>query len=300
MVPDSAGVGAGAGAGAGGFEGLVAAPKSAVRPTSSPPDGIRTVARIPDSASATRLVLVRHGEAECNVSGVCGGIKGCTGLTAKGVAQVTALADRLERTGELAGADALYASVLPRAIETAELLAPALRPIGADDADGADGADGGGATFGSIPAVITECGLCELHPGDADGLTWEEFSARYSGPDWDDHPDHPIAPGGESWTGFVLRVADALEAVAARHPGSLVVVACHAGVIEASLLSMLPLVDGRAGARLQLRTQHASLTTWEVEQGRWRLLGYNDASHLIPSRPTGSVTAPDPMVAHRA
>ena len=280
MVPDPGG--------AGGFEGLVAAPKSADRPTSSPPDGIRTVARVPAAASTTRLVLVRHGEAECNVSGVCGGIKGCTGLTAKGVGQVTALADRLERTGELAGAVALYASVLPRAIETAELLAPALRPIGADGA------------FGSIPTVITECGLCELHPGDADGLTWEEFSARYSGPDWDDHPDHPIAPGGESWTGFVLRVADALEAVAARHPGSLVVVACHAGVIEASLLSMLPLVGGRAGARLQLRTQHASLTTWEVERGRWRLLGYNDASHLIPSRSSGSVTTPEPMVAHRA
>ncbi|HWE70994.1 MAG TPA: histidine phosphatase family protein [Acidimicrobiales bacterium] len=282
MVPDLAG--------AGGFEGLVAAPNSAGRPTNSPPDGIRTVARKPDAASATRLVLVRHGEAECNVSGICGGIKGCTGLTAKGVGQVTALADRLERTGELAGADALYASVLPRAIETAELLAPALRSIGVDGVDGVDG---------PIPAVITECGLCELHPGEADGLTWEEFSARYSGPDWDDHPDHPIAPGGESWTGFVLRVAGALEAVAARHPGSLVVVACHAGVIEASLLSMLPLVDGRAGARLQLRTQHASLTTWEVEQGRWRLLGYNDASHLAPPRPPGPMTSPEPMAAHR-
>jgi probable phosphoglycerate mutase len=280
MVPDRVG----------GFEGLVAAPNAAGRPTNSPPDGIRTVARRPDAASATRLVLVRHGEAECNVSGVCGGIKGCTGLTAKGVGQVTALADRLERTGELAGADALYASVLPRAIETAELLAPALRPIGVDGVNGVDG---------PIPGVITDCGLCELHPGDADGLTWEEFSARYSGPDWDDHPDHPIAPGGESWTGFVLRVADALEAVAARHPGSLVVVACHAGVIEASLLSMLPLVDGRAGARLQLRTQHASLTTWEVEQGRWRLLGYNDASHLVPPRPPGPMTSPEPMVAHR-
>ena len=47
---------------------------------------------------------------------------------------MTLLRDRLALTGELAGADALYASVLPRAIETAELLAPALV---ADDADGA-------------------------------------------------------------------------------------------------------------------------------------------------------------------
>ena len=68
--------------------------------------------------------------------------------------------------------------------------------------------------------------------------------------------------------------------MADRHPGELVVVACHAGVIEASLLALLPVVGGRQGARLQLRTQHASLTSWEVDDGRWRLLGYNDGAHL--------------------
>jgi probable phosphoglycerate mutase len=265
----------------GGFEGLVAAPTEL---TTAPPDGIRTMAPTGRSIT-TRLVLVRHGEAECNVSGICGGIKGCTGLTAEGVRQVKALGERLATTGELSGADALYASVLPRAIETAELLNPALGPIESD------------GSFGPAPTLHTDCGLCELHPGDADGLTWEEFSAQYSGPNWDEHPDQPIAPGGESWTGFVLRVAGALEDIVNRHPGGLVVVACHAGVIEASLLSMLPLVGGRAGARLQLRTQHASLTTWEVEEGRWRLLGYNDAGHLT-SR--GSAGLSSSMVAQQA
>jgi probable phosphoglycerate mutase len=282
-------MGKGAGGAGGGFDGLVAAPSAgavagADGVTTAPPDGIRTIAPTGRSIT-TRLVLVRHGEAECNVSGICGGIKGCTGLTAEGARQVTTLGQRLATTGELAGADALYASVLPRAIETAELLAPALGPIGSD------------GTFGPPPTLHTECGLCELHPGDADGLTWEQFSAQYSGPNWDEHPGQPIAPGGESWTGFVLRVADALDGVAARHPGGLVVVACHAGVIEASLLSMLPLVGGRTGARLQLRTQHASLTTWEVGEGRWRLLGYNDASHLTSRDPTGS---PHPRVAQQA
>jgi probable phosphoglycerate mutase len=274
-----------AGGGGGGFEGLVAAP---TEPTTAPPDGIRTMAPTGSTLTTTRLVLVRHGEAECNVSGICGGIKGCTGLTAEGVRQVTALGERLATTGELSGADALYASVLPRAVETAELLAPALGPSQAD------------GTFGPPPMLHAECGLCELHPGDADGLTWEEFSARYAGPNWDEHPDQPIAPGGESWTGFVLRVADSLEGIVHRHPGGLVVVACHAGVIEASLLSMLPLVGGRAGARLQLRTQHASLTTWEVEEGRWRLLAYNDASHLTSRQPSGPTGLSSAMVAQQA
>ena len=41
------------------------------------PDGIRTIGA--GSPSATRLVLIRHGEAVCNVSGVCGGPLGCRG-----------------------------------------------------------------------------------------------------------------------------------------------------------------------------------------------------------------------------
>jgi probable phosphoglycerate mutase len=216
-------------------------------------------------------VLVRHGEAVCNVSGVCGGPKGCTGLTEHGIDQVTMLRDRLAVTGELFGTGALYASVLPRAIQTAEILAPAL--VGGD---------------GPELTVITEYGLSELHPGEADGLTWAEFAERFGAIDWDEDPDQPIAPGGESWTGFVNRVADMLELVAARHPGQLVVVACHAGVIEASLLALLPVVGGRQGARLQLRTQHASLTSWEIDAGRWRLLGYNDGAHLLEGKLSGS------------
>jgi probable phosphoglycerate mutase len=208
------------------------------------------------------MVLVRHGEAVCNVSGVCGGRRGCEGLTERGRRQVIGLRDRLLATGELAGTDALYASVLPRAVETAELLAPALAVAGS----------------GRGPEVIEECGLCELHPGEADGLSWAEFTDRFGTLDWDTDPDQPIAPGGESWTGFVNRVAESLDLVAADHPGQLVVVACHAGVVEASLLAKLPVAGGLRGARLQLRTEHASMTTWEIDGDRWRLLGYNDGN----------------------
>ncbi len=239
----------------------------------SVPAGIRTIA--PSSPGATRIVLVRHGEAVCNVSGVCGGMVGCTGLTDLGRRQVSLLRDRLDLTGELAGADALYASLLPRAVETAELLAPALV---AADAVG---------DRSKPPRPVLECGLCELHPGQADGLTWGQYSERYGTLDWDADPHRPIAPGGESWTGFVRRVDGALDALAAAHPGQLVVVACHAGVIEASLLAKVPVVGGVDGARLQLSTRHASLTTWTVDAGRWRLLGYNDASHLALVESTG-------------
>jgi probable phosphoglycerate mutase len=250
----------------GGFDSLAGAGHQSV-PAPTVPAGIRTVP--PHSATATRLVLVRHGEAVCNVSGVCGGPIGCGGLTGLGRKQVGALRDRLMITGELAGTGALYASVLPRAIETAELVAPALA-----------GADADGRRRPSL-SVETDCLLCELHPGEADGLTWVEFTERFGDLDWDADPDRPIAPGGESWRGFVNRVAGALDTIVARHVGQLVVIACHAGVIEASLLAKMPVSGGLAGARMQLRTQHASMTTWEIEGGRWRLLGYNDAAHAL-------------------
>jgi 2,3-bisphosphoglycerate-dependent phosphoglycerate mutase len=238
-------------AAAGGFDGL-----SGARPF-RPPDGIATVPATGEDGGRIRVVLIRHGEAVCNVSGICGGEIGCTGLTQVGRAQVTALRDRLATTGELAGCDALYASVLPRARETAELLAPVL--------------------LGPADSIRVRGDLRELHPGEADGLTWSQFTERFGDPDWTVDPSCPIAPGGESWTGFVRRVADALDDLVAPHRGGLVAVACHAGVIEASLLSKLPVAGGLDGARLQLRTHHASMTTWEVDGADWRLLAYNDA-----------------------
>lgn len=220
----------------------------------TPPAGVRTVGTRPDEA--TRLVLVRHGQAACNVAGVIGGRHGCTGLSPVGVRESQALRDRLMTTGELDGVTAVYASTLARAHDTAAIVVPGLGDL----------------------AVEVDCDLCELHPGQADGLTWAEFAGRYGAPDWDTDPDVVLAPGGESWTGFVARVASALTGVARRHRGELVVVFCHAGVIEASMLAFLAGASDRR--RLKLRTAHTSLTEWELAVDGWRLLRYNDAAHL--------------------
>ena len=82
----------------------------------------------PPEEGATRIVLVRHGEAECNLNRVIGGVKGCTGLTALGRHQVAALADRLYESGELRQATALYSSVLPRADRDGRTVAARGRP----------------------------------------------------------------------------------------------------------------------------------------------------------------------------
>jgi probable phosphoglycerate mutase len=216
----------------------------------------------------TRLVLIRHGESRSTVDRVVGGHEGCGGLTDRGVLQAKALYERLARTGELNGAAVLLTSVLPRAIQTAEIIAPALGDLAAEQ----------------------RCELCEIHPGEADGLTWEEFGARYrpeglaSG-----NPYSPMAPEGESWAGFFVRVGEALLGAAADHPGQTVVVVCHGGVIEASFATLGALPLRRP---FDVRITNTSLTEWSYQSvdgdlgnaghrnARWRLDRFNDSAHL--------------------
>lgn len=172
-----------------------------------------------------------------------------------------ALADRLEGTGELGGTSTLYASALPRAIQTAELLSP---------------------TLGNL-RVVVDCELCELHPGASDGRSWADVAASGQVPDFATDPDQPFSSGGESWTTFLARARAALVALVGRHPGELVVVATHGGVVDGSLLSFLGIggVPGRAGSQGgALGAANASLTEWEHRSGSWRLLRYNDTAHL--------------------
>lgn len=213
----------------------------------------------PSIVAGTTLVLIRHGEAACNAEDFIGGHAGCRGLTAQGVAQARALAARLERTGELAQASALFTSVLPRAIETAEIVATALPA--------------------SLGVPEQRCELCERHPGEADGLTWAEYEARYSRSSLPgEDPDAPLSPGGETWAGFVARASAALVALALERPGELVVVIAHGGVVDSSMISFLGLPASSGGVRLY--AENTSISEWQHTGRTWRLVRYNDAAHL--------------------
>lgn len=216
-------------------------------------------------AQGTRLVIVRHGEAVCNVEEYIGGHESCRGLTAQGVRQAEALADRLERTGELAGATAFYTSILPRAVQTARIIAPAL---------------GRCSPAQRVPSFVETCALCERHPGEADGLSWSQYVERYGRRSLPgDEPEEPLSPGGESWAGFLDRASVALEQVAYDHPGELVVVVAHGGVVDSSMIRFLGLGDH--GNAVRLHPHHTSLTEWQHTGSKWRLVRYNDAAHLL-------------------
>lgn len=203
-----------------------------------------------------RLVLIRHGESEHSSRGVIAGVSGCTGLTARGFRQARALAERLDATGELRECDTLLCSPVLRARQTAEVLADAL----------------------SVGPIEEDCGLCEVHPGEADGLTWEAYRATHGGFDLVAAPGRPFAPAGESWSEFIERVRATPQRLAERFDGRTVVAVSHAGFVVVSFLVLFDVPRPGTGARLD--PVHTSLTEWDVSGGVWRLVRYNDASHL--------------------
>src|SRR4051812_10858766 len=182
----------------------------------------------------TRLLLVRHGESVAQVEGVIGGPKGCKGLSDLGRSQVERLAERWRRTGQRA--DVLVSSTLPRAIETAEILSPVL----------------------SIPFEQHE-GLCEIAPGECDGMSWSEFDHLFRGEDYRWSPHTPMAEGGEAWVEFMARVSRAIGEIVERHEGKTIVAAVHGGVIDGSMVHFLGLPDDAGNV---LASTNSSVTEW--------------------------------------
>jgi probable phosphoglycerate mutase len=205
------------------------------------------------------LLLVRHGDAYAGFYGVIAGPRGCAGLTERGRRQAAALRDHLATSGRVR-ADVLLSSVIPRAIETAEIIAPGL----------------GIATFGR------ECDLCEVHTGVADGLDWAEWGERYGSFDMEAEPDRIFAPEGESWNGFHERVQQVLDRLAQTYEGRTVVAVCHAGVIQASLRLLLGIDRPGTGTRVVPTNTGLTELAWEPRPGRWALHSFNETCHLLP------------------
>ncbi|HEV7133000.1 MAG TPA: histidine phosphatase family protein [Gaiellaceae bacterium] len=156
----------------------------------------------------TTLLLVRHGETDWNAEGR---LQGHTDrpLNDFGRRQAAALAERL--AGD--PIDAIYASDLSRARETAEIL---------------------GARLG-LPVVL-EPGLRERNWGTWEGLTGSERDrVEYIGEAPDEHAE---------------RVLAAVRAIAERHPHGRVLVVTHGGSlrrVQAAAYGMaLPVVENCA------------------------------------------------------
>lgn len=208
----------------------------------------------------TELVIARHGEAVCNTTGIVGGDRGCTGLTHRGRRQAHLLADRLAAEHRDRPYDAFYSTPRLRVRQTADIIAT---PLG-------------------LTATI-EPGLHGPDHGDADGKQWHDIKTAFGGPPQHD-PNHPYAPGSETWNQYLQRSTVALRAILDRNPGQRILIVGHGETIEAAHTLLLGLPSG-ACRQLGFVTDHAGLTRWQQHINRfgrsvWMLAVHNDTAHL--------------------
>jgi broad specificity phosphatase PhoE len=199
-----------------------------------------------------RLLMIRHGHSRHALRGLIADVAACEGLSDQGRAQAEALARRLAGSGDWK----LIASPVPRALETARILGDAL----------------------GIGAPALEPDLREQLPGEAEGLDWPAFQARYGPFDPRAEPNRPFSPGGETWRQFEARVA-ALLARLAQTEGDVMAVT-HAGFIVAATLQLM----GSGEDHAWLQPSNTGVSEWRHDGERWRLERYNDTAHLDAAR----------------
>jgi 2,3-bisphosphoglycerate-dependent phosphoglycerate mutase len=222
--------------------------------------------RASSEITMTQLYLIRHAEAMAAIKGFIGD----GGLSPLGVTQAGRLRDRLAATKEIK-ADVLIASTLPRAHQTAEIIAPAL----------------------GLPLILDDT-IQELRPGEADGMAVKTFRKTYGEVDFMQNPYQPIAPGGESWGQFMLRVGEALDRTVRTYEGKTIVLVCHGGVIDGSFLYFFKM-SAWTLPPARFYTRNTSITHWKqlasetCEEKFWHLMKYNDAFHLYDTGTTAHI-----------
>lgn len=213
----------------------------------------------------TRVVLIRHAQSENMVKGTVGGPVGDTGLTDLGRAQARALRDRLFR--KPLRVEGIFSSPLRRALETVEIVRPALGDL----------------------EVVAHDGLGYHWPEHSDGLTWEEHRRRFAVSGGGIF--RPYEAGEESWAAFVTRVGAILAEISCCFAGRSAVVFTHEEMIDTTFR-----VFGDLSLRgpFTVSVTPTSLTEWTTQDDplgggppewklpQWRLERFNDAAHLEP------------------
>ena len=201
---------------------------------------------------ATRLIAVRHGETAWNVDTRIQGHLDIP-LNATGLWQARQLA------GALAGEaiSAIYTSDLLRARTTAQAVA---------DATGA--------------ALVDEPGLRERAFGSFQGRTFAEVEAEQpeQARRWRQRDPDYAPEGGESLRALRERVIGTTHRLAARHPGGLVLLVAHGGVLDV-LYRAATRQDIQAPRTWQLGNAAINRLLWTHGHGL-SLVGWADTQHL--------------------
>ncbi|WP_394791336.1 histidine phosphatase family protein [Rhodoferax sp.] len=200
---------------------------------------------------ATRIIAIRHGETAWNVDSRIQGQLDIP-LNDTGRWQAGKLAQAL--AGE--AISTVYSSDLLRALETAQTLAGAL----------------------DLP-VHTDAGLRERSFGVFQGHTFAEIEATLpeQAMRWRKRDPEFAPEGGECLNDFRDRVVACVSALAARHPGELIAVVAHGGVMD--VLYRAATHQGLQAPRSwELGNAALNRLLWTPEG--FTLVGWADSNHL--------------------
>ena len=164
--------------------------------------------KTPAPPSSTLILLVRHGQTPTTGKVLPGRASGLH-LAEAGVQQAFAVAERI---AEFPKIDAIYASPLERARETAAPIGKAIQQ-----------------------RVKINKGLLECDFGD---WTGEQLGALMKKPEWSTVQRAPSSfrfPNGESFTEMQTRMVTTLDNIRTQHPGGVVVCVSHADPIKAAV-----------------------------------------------------------------
>jgi len=209
----------------------------------------------------TRLIAVRHGETAWNVDTRIQGQLDI-GLNATGLWQA-------QRAGQaLADEDigVIYASDLSRAWQTAEEIA---RPHGL--------------------AVQPEPRLRERAFGHLEGMSFAEIESTRpeDAKRWRERDPEFEPVGGESLLTFRDRITRVASELAARHPGELVTLVAHGGVMDV-LYRAATRQELQAPRTWQLGNAAINRMLWTPEG--FSLVGWSDIAHLTADTPLDEPT----------
>ncbi|HEX8144295.1 MAG TPA: histidine phosphatase family protein [Pyrinomonadaceae bacterium] len=204
----------------------------------------------------TRVLLIRHGQSEGNAEGRFGGHT-ATPLSARGLRQAEATAQALSTETF----DAIYASDLPRAYDTA---LPLARLTGLE--------------------VQPREAFRERSVGAMEGLTFEEAAEQ--------HPEQYAALirrdfehvllGGESYRQMLDRASRELDLAIERHKGGRIAIFSHTGTICILALHLMGALDAPELRPVWIATSNCGITRFELRaDGFIRVLALNDTRHLI-------------------
>jgi alpha-ribazole phosphatase len=200
---------------------------------------------------STLIYLVRHGETQWNRDARIQGQLDIP-LNEEGIKQARLLAKRFVKVD----LDAIYASDLSRAINTAEIVA--------------------GVKGLSVEAAPQ---FREIDFGLWQGMTWQEIDKEYpeSRRQMEISPETAHPPKGESWSDVADRVFKGLDDIAGKWPEGNVMVVSHGG---SSRMAICRILDISLAKRWKLRMDNTSISILEYRNGDWLVRCFNDVSHL--------------------